>query len=1102
MTKINRRDFLKAIGLGSTATAAACSADPISWDPMVPIEHAYPYVAQPEQIEPGNASYITSICNQCSEGCGILAKNREGRVLNVEGNPKHPLSQGNICFRGQTGLQETYSPDRLSGPTKAGASVSWDDALKEIASASSGNVTWIGRPRSGASGALVKQFVKEALNGNILYWDELDNSALRLASQKVFGINGIPTFKLDDAHTIVSFGTDFMNAEGSVSLANGWSKAKDPKHGDFVTKMFTVGPRMSLTSTNGDIHISSKAGTEVLVALAAAKKLAAKNGYNGSAKSLLASIDADKLIGDAGAKTELVDMLVEAMNGHSSVALPGGIEASNGDELAIATLLLNEVAGNLGTSVQYGAHSENEFSATAKQVLEAVQGAKGGTLFVDGLDLGYVFSSKSGMQQALAGVKNFVVFSNELNDGVTDGALVVPVGTGLEKWSDSESRIGLHSISQAAMKPVNDNVIMSAEDIILKVSANKGLKAVVVAPIPTEDPVDEVIENEVVATENTAEDGTETSPQPAISSAPVPGLDAGDFFSYLKSWWEAIVYPKYKSNGGDLLFRQFWMNTLKSGVFQAKVASIKPTWLLSSLAAPKVVTFEGSGDLDLVLFPHPYTGMGRHSNRPWAREIPDPLTNFTWGTWIEVHPTTAESLGLKKNKGATLKTANGEINVGWYGIPGVRPGTVALVVGGGKSKSGRYAELGANPISIINHAFDASGNLAFSTTKASVSANDERNAASHQNDLVKSDTLSKNDRNVNFTTSMVDYKDAALVGAGSVVPEHHLPETSMAMRSRKTDNRFHVEGKDTTPKLTDMYPEPEHPTYRFGMTIDLNKCNGCNACAAACYAENNVAVVGPEQVRLGRNMGWIRMSRYWEGSDVQESGKADVRFQPVMCQHCSHAPCEGVCPVLATYHNLDGLNAMIYNRCVGTRYCANNCPYSARRFNFHSYRWPESFNLMLNPNVLVREMGVMEKCTFCVQRIREFKDEWRDSRDFKQGTASTGDYSRITACASACPSDAITFGNLNDEKSEVSQQFEDRRAFKMLNELNTKPGVAYLTRIVHADETFLHHGGHGAGHGSAHGAEHGSAHGAGHGDHGDGHDNSHDDHGAKDNHGH
>ena len=311
-------------------------------------------------------------------------------------------------------------------------------------------------------------------------------------------------------------------------------------------------------------------------------------------------------------------------------------------------------------------------------------------------------------------------------------------------------------------------------------------------------------------------------------------------------------------------------------------------------------------------------------------------------------------------------------------------------------------------------------------TKASISANDERNAPSPQNDLLKSDTLTKNDRYVNFTTSMVDLKDAALAGAGSVVPEHHFPETSMAMRSRKTTNRFDPDGASgMTQKTNDMYPEPEHPTYRFAIVIDLNKCNGCNACAALAMLKTTSR--SSVQNKFDSVVTWAGFVCLVTGKVrmFKKLVEPDVRFQPVMCQQCSHAPCEGVCPVLATYHNIDGLNAMIYNRCVGTRYCANNCPYSARRFNFHSYRWPESFNLMLNPNVLVREMGVMEKCTFCVQRIREHKDEWRDSRDFKQGTASTADYSRVTACASACPSDAISFGNLKDKDSESQLSLKD-----------------------------------------------------------------------------
>ena len=290
--------------------------------------------------------------------------------------------------------------------------------------------------------------------------------------------------------------------------------------------------------------------------------------------------------------------------------------------------------------------------------------------------------------------------------------------------------------------------------------------------------------------------------------------------------------------------------------------------------------------------------------------------------------------------------------------------------------------------------------------------------------------------------------------------------------------------------ILDMYPEPEHPTYRFAMAVDLNRCTGCGACETACFAENNTPVVGPDQVALSRHMGWIRLSRYWEGSGETP----DVRFQPVMCQHCSHAPCEGVCPVLATYHNLDGLNAMVYNRCVGTRYCANNCPYTARRFNYHSYKWPESFNLMLNPSVLTREMGVMEKCTFCIQRVRSIKDSFRDDGQ----TVPDSALRKLTACAQTCPTDAITFGNANEASGTVSKQFQSERAYTMLGELNTKPGVRYLARINFIPAQPLHHGGHGGGgdhgdsHGDDHGKSHGDAHGGGHGDHGHGDKGSHD----------
>jgi len=304
--------------------------------------------------------------------------------------------------------------------------------------------------------------------------------------------------------------------------------------------------------------------------------------------------------------------------------------------------------------------------------------------------------------------------------------------------------------------------------------------------------------------------------------------------------------------------------------------------------------------------------------------------------------------------------------------------------------------------------------------------------------------------------------------AGSIVHLHEIP----------VDPRLKAQG------LNDMFPEPQHPTYRFALAFDTNSCNGCMACVVACNLENNIPFIGPEQFNRGRTMTWIRMDRFWEGAGEHP----DVRHLPALCQHCAHAPCEGVCPVLATYHNLDGLNAMIYNRCVGTRYCANNCPYTSRRFNYHTFAWPESMHLMLNPDVSVREMGVMEKCTMCIQRTRSVKDAWRDvafeNREDGKPVSVTGVPDKalvaLTACASACPTGAITFGNAKDAESTVSKQFASPRAYTLLGELNTKPGVRYMAKVRHDYVASSGHHGAAAAHGGGaekHGGsgEHGGA---------------------------
>ncbi len=235
-----------------------------------------------------------------------------------------------------------------------------------------------------------------------------------------------------------------------------------------------------------------------------------------------------------------------------------------------------------------------------------------------------------------------------------------------------------------------------------------------------------------------------------------------------------------------------------------------------------------------------------------------------------------------------------------------------------------------------------------------------------------------------------------------------------------------------------MYPEHEHKDYRWGMAIDLNSCIGCNACVAACYAENNLPLVGKEQVAMRREMAWIRIERYFE----EGPSHPQALFVPMLCQQCDNAPCEPVCPVYATYHNPEGLNVQVYNRCVGTRYCSNNCPYTVRRFNFYEAQWPKPLDLQLNPDVTARSKGVMEKCTFCIQRIQGAKDHAKDEdRKVQDGEATP-------ACVQTCPTEAIIFGNLEDPNSRVAHMAQQPRRYHVLGELNTKPAITYLKKVL------------------------------------------------------
>ncbi|MES2644754.1 MAG: molybdopterin-dependent oxidoreductase [Myxococcota bacterium] len=1038
---MNRRDFMRNAAVAGTATAAACT-----YDPKVPSEHVLPYVHQEDDVLPGVAQYFATTCTACASACGMVARSKEGRVVFVEGNPDNPSGVG-LCTRGHMVLTETYNPDRFATPLNAGKPATWDEALATVQQAitqarTDGKaVAWLGQYRTGSLRRLLDE-LGAGIGLRRVHWDALGVETLLAASRAAFNKDVVPTYDLSDAHTIVSFGMDFLStAVDTMHMIHGWSQARDPKHGGFVTRFVAIEPRVGTTAAQADNFLPPTPGTEALVAMALARLVHDKVKYSGPASALVAAVDVAAAAQASGISQEKLEQVAGWITEAPSVVLPGGhANASvDGTALAIATFLINEFAGNIGRSMVFGRELQpgpvNSYT-DVKALLEDARAGRVGVLFVDGVNPVYNLPPEDKVAEALDAVGAVVHFTSGPNDSIRPASIVLPTGAGLEDWGDAEFIAGVHSILQPAMNPGLDTRSMG--DVLL--ALGKGLVPAEAAPaavLPAAAPA----VTPAPAAPKGADEPAATEPVVAPVVSARMGFGHADFGTYVKARWERDIFPL--SGGND--FKAFWFATLQKGGFFVETPKVRADLVLTS--APAITGLAAGADPVLVVFPHAHLADGRFANQPWAQELPDPLTTFSWATWAEISTGTAKKLGLGEKDKVKIKTASGELEMGYFASPGVPDNVVAINLGNGHEQMGRYGtNRGGNPVRLLTSVADpVSGALAYYGTRVTVArVAGESDLHAHIGNLTQDGRPIANTVTVDEAVAHVDGK------AGSIVHLHSIP----------MDERLVAAG------ITDMYPEPQHPTYRFGMAIDTSVCTGCMACVVACNLENNIPFVGPDQTRKGRVMSWIRMDRFWEG----EGEHQDVRHMPSLCQHCAHAPCEGVCPVLATYHNLDGLNAMIYNRCVGTRYCANNCPYTARRFNFHSWQWPESMHLMLNPDVSTREMGVMEKCTFCVQRIRGVKDVWRDAGE----TVPDQALQKLTACASACPSDAITFGNAKDAESSVAKQWGSPRAYTLLGELNTKPGIRYLARARFSDGAVA--GGHGGAAPSKHDAPtHGDA---------------------------
>lgn len=472
-----------------------------------------------------------------------------------------------------------------------------------------------------------------------------------------------------------------------------------------------------------------------------------------------------------------------------------------------------------------------------------------------------------------------------------------------------------------------------------------------------------------------------------------------DYRSYIRERWRREVKP------ADTLvtFEQFFSAALHDGVLQRLSPDGSAPVTLRVAAVSQALAAASSNDpkdgFELVLRPGLQVYDGRYANNGWLQELPDPITKNTWGNPLTIGPDDARELGVTNGDIVNVEVAGRSIRTPVLVQPGQARGVLSLSLGYGRTTGSVATGVGVNGFTLVA--------LEGPTPHLRVGAK-----------------LTNAGRRVRLPLTQAHHR---MQGRDLV-----RSMTVAQLAGNAQHQRKHVE-------LHTLYPDQRFPEHKWGMGIDLSACVGCAACVVACQSENNIATVGPEQVERGREMHWIRIDSYYEGPESNPR----VVHQPMLCQHCDHAPCENVCPVNATNHSADGLNQMVYNRCVGTRYCANNCPYKVRRYNFFDYTSEKSApaDLVYNPEVTVRPRGVMEKCTFCVQRIEDArmraKAERRPLRD--------GDV--VPACAGACPSGAIVFGDLKDPQSRVAKLQRDARGYKVLEELGTRPAITYLADI-------------------------------------------------------
>jgi MoCo/4Fe-4S cofactor protein with predicted Tat translocation signal len=986
--KSNRRDFLKMLGFSVTAAAVAASCE-------MPVRKSIPYVWRPEEIVPGMANYYASTFYQGGDYCAVLVKTREGRPIKIEGRDKKNarVTKGGTSARAQASVLSLYDGTRFKNPKRGKENITWETADKEIgeklkAAAGSGKVVLF-------SSTIISPSTHAAIA----------EFAKAIGESKFEHLvyDGVSYSGMLDANE-KTFGKrqipsyDFTKAKVIVGVGAdflGTWLSPIEFAGDYA-----VNRRVNKDKTEMSRHIQIES-VPTITGYKADTRISVK-----PSEELTSLIDLHNAVtGGGSAKNAKVAKAAEELMAAKGASLV--ICGSNDINAQIITNAINNALGNYGNTISWE-RAYNTKQGSDKAISALVEGLNNGnTKAVLFLESNPVHTSPvKGVAEALKKAELSVSFSNRMDETAALCGYVCPDSHWLESWSDAEPKAGIYNTIQPTISKLFDT--RQVGDTFLKWA------------------------------------GKEES-----------------YHDFLQKYWESNVYPKQKEYSGA--FWAFWDNAIADGEIETPAMGGNGSFNGGAVgeAASAVASAASSlGDVQVKFYESVAIGDGYWADNPWLQELPDPVSKCTWDNYIVANPRWMNKNGynldpdFKEKRYAFAKlTANGQsVELPVVGVPGTPEGVFGIAVGYGKEAvSNDELKVGKNVFQLFSN---KDGNFT-NVAKASI----EKTGNS---DLVA----------ITQTHFNITLKDLGGIKTRKVVKETTLKEY------KKNPNAGNEERKEILEENQSLYGDHDFPGPHWTMVVDLNTCVGCGACVVACNAENNVPVVGKDQVRRAREMHWMRIDRYYTG----EVDNPDVVFQPLMCQHCDNAPCENVCPVAATNHSNEGLNQMAYNRCIGTRYCANNCPYKVRRFNWYDYQQADSFDakwgtsnnmplsqttlsmheplirMVLNPDVTVRSRGVMEKCSFCVQRLQAGKLEAKKGDRVLTGLVLEEDgrvkeYGDIhTACQTSCPTNAITFGDRNNVRSEVLKKFVDERAFGVIEEIHTLPNVVYLTQVLNRDE--------------------------------------------------